>query len=87
MDQDKNNNVCSDDFSLDLDEDSNQHDPKQHQYPSGSGTQPWCPTFSVPLDTGDTDMGYSSHSACSSCQQGSQVRYNTVHSLLYQRFC
>ncbi|CAG2198767.1 unnamed protein product [Mytilus edulis] len=73
MDQDKNNKVCSDVFSLDPDEDSNQHDPKQHQYPSGSGTQPWCPTFSVPLDTGDTDMGYSSHSACSSCQQGSQT--------------
>lgn len=75
LDQDKNNNVCLDDFSLELDENANQHDPKQFQYQSGPGSkiQSWCPSFSVPLDNGDTDMGYSSHSACSSCQQGSQT--------------
>jgi len=53
-------------YSLDIDEDTNQlGPPKYFQY---NTSQQW------PLQLeGEADMGYSSHSACSSCQQGSQV--------------
>lgn len=53
-------------YSLDIDEDTNQLGPPQYfQY---NTSQQW------PLQLeGEADMGYSSHSACSSCQQGSQA--------------
>jgi hypothetical protein len=53
-------------YSLNIDRDTNQLGPPQ--YFQFNTSQQW------PLQLeGEADMGYSSHSACSSCQQGSQV--------------
>lgn len=69
--EEESNQLLLEHYSLQHEDNATQHSPGH--FPFGSDSNPqWLGQYPIHCEA-DIDMGYSSHSACSSCQHGSQV--------------